>query len=99
MFTGDAVDAQEALRIGLVTEVAAHGELMIRARALAERIAANAPLALRYMKEGLRRAEAGNPRQIGSWAIETIFRLFETDDHREGVRAFLEKRAPNFTGR
>jgi enoyl-CoA hydratase/carnithine racemase len=98
LFTGDTIDAQEALRIGLVTEVEPHRELMIRARVLAERIAANAPLALRFMKEGLRRAEAGNPRVIGSWAIETIYRLFETEDHREGVRAFLEKRAPNFTG-
>jgi enoyl-CoA hydratase/carnithine racemase len=99
LFTGDPIDAAEALRIGLVTEVTAHGELMARALALAGRIAVNPPLALRYMKEGLRRATHGDSREIGAWAIETIHHLFETEDHREGVASFLEKRAPVFVGR
>jgi enoyl-CoA hydratase/carnithine racemase len=99
LVTGDAIDAAEALRIGLVSEVTAHAELMPRARALASRIAANPPLALRYMKEGLRRATFGDPREIGGWAIETIRRLMQTEDHREGVASFLEKREPVFRGR
>ncbi|MBI1187707.1 MAG: enoyl-CoA hydratase [Alphaproteobacteria bacterium] len=99
LFTGDVIDAQEALRIGLVSEVAAHGELLAKARALAARIAANAPLALRYMKDGLRRAAYGDPREIGSWTIETLRMLFQTEDHREGVASFLEKREPAFKGR
>lgn len=98
LFTGDVIDAEEALRIGLVREVAPHAELMARAQALAARIAANPPLALRYMKEGLRRAAYGEPRELGAWAIETIRRLMQTEDHREGVASFLEKRAPIFQG-
>jgi enoyl-CoA hydratase/carnithine racemase len=99
LFTGDIIDAAEALRIGLVTEVAPHEDLLARAQALAGRIAANPPLAVRAIKEGLRRATYGDPREIGAWAIETIYRLMKTADHKEGVASFLEKRAPVFTGR
>jgi enoyl-CoA hydratase/carnithine racemase len=99
LFTGDVIDAPEALRIGLVTDLVAHDALTPRANEMAARIAANPPLALRYMKEGLRRTAHGDPREIGAWAIETIRALMETADHREGVAAFIEKREPKFEGR
>jgi enoyl-CoA hydratase/carnithine racemase len=99
LFTGDVIDAQEALRIGLVSEVVPHGSLLDKARGLAERIAANPPLAVRALKDGLKRNAYGDPHEIGRWAIETIYRLMQTEDHKEGVASFLEKRVPHFTGR
>ena len=99
LFTGDIIDAAEAERIGLVRAVVPHADLMAAAYDLAGRIAANPPLALRFMKQGLARSAYGDPREIGAWAIETIRRLMQTEDHREGVASFLEKREPVFTGR
>jgi enoyl-CoA hydratase/carnithine racemase len=99
LFTGEAIDAGEALRIGLVSEVVTHDTLLGKARDIAARIAANPPLAVRALKDGLKRTAYGDPEEIGRWAIETIYRLMQTEDHKEGVASFLEKRAPHFTGR
>jgi len=99
LFTGEPVKAKEAEKIGLVRQITAHQDLLRAAEHLAGFIAANPPLALVAMKQGLRRATPGDPREIGAWAIENIYRLFQTEDHKEGVASYLEKRAPVFVGR
>jgi enoyl-CoA hydratase/carnithine racemase len=99
LFTGDVIDAKEAERIGLVSRVVPHDALLPAARELAGRIAANPPLALRYMKEGLRRARTGDLDALGAYIGQTLGYLFTTEDHKEGVASFLEKRAPVFQGR
>jgi enoyl-CoA hydratase len=99
LFTGEIIDAEEARRIGLVSRVVPHPELMGSALALARRIAANPPLAVRRIKSGLRTALDPDFRELGAWVSRSLAELFRTEDHREGVRAFLEKRSPRYLGR
>ncbi|MBU6155476.1 MAG: enoyl-CoA hydratase/isomerase family protein [Alphaproteobacteria bacterium] len=98
LFTGDLIDAPTALAWGLVSRVVDHAHLMGEAETLAGRIAANAPLAVRFLKEGLRRASAGDLNEFGGWVSGTLARLFQTQDHKEGVASFLEKRPAVFRG-
>lgn len=98
MLTGAAVDAAEALRLGLVDEVVSAGELMTRARAIAESIAAMAPLAISAVVQAVARGE-GLPVEDAMRVEAEIFgKLCGTADKREGLEAFLEKRAPKWTG-
>lgn len=99
LFTGDVIDAATAREIGLVSRVVPHDELMSTALALAGRIAANPPMAVQRLKAGLRDTLDPDWNSLGAWVSATLGELFATADHREGVRAFLEKRPPNFTGR
>lgn len=99
LFTGDVIGAEEARAIGLVSRVVPHDDLLPAALSLAGRIAANPPLAVRRLKAGLRNTLDPDWRELGAWVSTTLGELFATADHREGVRAFLEKRPPKFTGR
>ncbi len=98
LFTGDVIDAAEALRIGLLGRVVPHDQLLPTALTLAHRIAANPPLAVQQLKAGLRRALDPDWNELGRWVSSTLGDLFQTNDHKEGVKAFLEKRAPQFRG-
>lgn len=99
LYTGEVVDAQEALRIGLVSKVVPHEELMPAAMGLAKRIAALPPLAVQMSKEAVRRGLAGDIQALGEYHNHALAVLFDTEDHKEGARAFLEKRQPVFKGR
>ncbi len=92
-------DAARALQIGLVQEVVPAGQQVERALALAQQIAGNAPLGLRAMKEAaLRYIEAGEAMAIA--AIPTIHeRVMGTEDAKEGIRSFVERRPARFEGR
>lgn len=99
LYTGDVIDAKEAERIGLVSRVVPDAQLMDTAVALATKIASNPPLAVRRLKAGLREALDPDWNTLGEWVSRSLGELFKTEDHREGVKAFLEKRAARYVGR
>jgi enoyl-CoA hydratase/carnithine racemase len=99
LLTGRVIDADEALRIGLVGRVVPHDELLPTALGLATEIAENPPLAVQRLKRGLREALDPDWSELGAWVTASLGELMRTEDHREGVAAFLEKREPRYTGR
>jgi len=99
LFTGDIIDAEEALRIGLVDRVVEPEELLPAGRGFAAKIAANPPLAVQYAKEAVRTGLNAPLDAIATFTARAYQVLFATEDHAEGARAFIEKREPRFVGR
>jgi enoyl-CoA hydratase len=99
VLTGEIIDAAEALRIGLVDLVHPAAELRARTLELARAMAAKSPVALQMAKSAVR-AAAEMPLAAGlAYETELFATCFASDDKREGVAAFLEKRPASFTGR
>src|SRR5437762_2746289 len=99
LLAGDMISAQEAHRIGLVNEVIAAAQLILRAETCAQAIIKNAPLAIQYCLEAVNHGMEMT-QQEGLFLEATLFSVCcATEDKKEGTTAFLEKRAANFQGR
>lgn len=99
ILSGRPFSAAEAAEWGLVNDIFPQAELLDAALATAERIAANAPVAVRQAKQAIHRGLGMSLRDGLAFEIEAYNRTVPTEDRREGVRAFNEKRKPRFEGR
>ena len=98
-FLGDAIDAQEALRLGLINYVVEPAALEAETRKLAERLRDAPAVALGAAKQAVYMSPAAELEEMLRYENEAQMRCFASQDCAEGVRAFLEKRPPRFTGR
>jgi enoyl-CoA hydratase len=99
LLLGESIDAQDALRIGLVSAVHSAASVHSEASALAARLASRGPIALRYAKEAVRRGLDLPLDEALRMETDLTVILQTTEDRAEGVRAFIEKREPEFKGR
>jgi enoyl-CoA hydratase len=96
---GERIDGRRAAAAGLVNEALPRREVRARAESIAEAVAAQGPLAVRHAKEAIRRGLDVPLEEALKMETDLTVILQTTDDRAEGVRAFLEKRSPGFTGR
>ena len=98
ILTGELVDAQEALRIGLVNKIVPPDKLMIVTMDIAKKMATRGPIALRYAKEAIYQGMDMTLEQGLRLEADLYLLLHATRDRTEGIQAFQEKRSPNFKG-
>ncbi len=99
LLTGDLIAAHEALELGFLNHVVSAGEVLAKAREIAQKIAANGPLAVKAIRQSAR-ACLGRPEDDAlRMEREIAAPVFHTEDAKEGPRSFMEKRAPVYRGR
>ena len=98
LYSGDSIDAQEAFRIGLVNQVIADDGLMEKALEMAGRLASRPPVALRLIKSAVNRGISMSLESALDYESRAFEMLFTTQDQKEGMLAFVEKRKPKFAG-
>jgi enoyl-CoA hydratase len=99
LFTGDPIDAKEAFRIGLVNRVVDGKSLMDEAKKIAKKIASKPPIALKVIKSVVNRGLNTDIESALKYEVDGFAILFSTRDREEGIKAFLEKRRPQFRGK
>ena len=97
-FTGRRVQSDEALALGIFNNVFEDASLENEALAMAKQIASGPPIAIAFMKEHINRAVTGDLRSNLAMEADRLIRCAATSDHKEAVKAFMEKRTPVFTG-
>lgn len=97
LLTGRKISAEEALNWGLVTEVHEAAELQAAAVAKADMIASKAPLSVELTKRSINETINGSKEAAGAVQREAFFKMLNSNDHKEAVSAFFEKRTPEFT--
>jgi enoyl-CoA hydratase len=99
LFLGDVFDAATAFRMGLLSEVVPKGTALDRARQVARRLAAKSPIVMKIGRDAFMRAVDADYRRAVENAAESFALVASTEDCQEGLNAFVEKRAPRYTGR
>jgi len=99
LFTADIIDAQEALRVGLVNQVVQPEELLNTAKAIAKRIVSKAQVAVRLSKVAANEGMQVDIDRAMTIEADAFGLCFATADQKEGMTAFVEKRKANFTGK
>jgi len=99
ILTGDMIDGKEAERIGLVNKVVPSEKLLEEAKALGRKILSKGPIAVRLAKSSINKSLETNLETGLAYEIEAVSLTFSTEDKKEGMKAFLEKRQPKFKGK